>query len=71
MNSSMYFIQYTWDGSSYYILRGHRSNFPTKIEFLSLKIVLVYTPMKCFVMGLHCLPKVYEFPIFKVLSVLS
>ena len=53
------------DGSLF-ILRDHMLYFPTKIEFLSLKIVLVSAnsvdpdempQYAAFLLGLHCLPK--------------
>ena len=64
-------MQQTWDGSLY-ILRVHRLSFPTIIELLSLKVILVDPVLAssvdpdemlhnaAFHLGLHCLSK-YSF----------
>ena len=65
-------IQYTYD-DSLCMLWGHRLQFPTKIELLSLEIVLILANSvdpdemphyAAFHLGLHCLPK-YPFRGFK------
>ena len=52
-------IQTTWDDPLYIL--GVNSSFATKIEFLSLKIILVFVNGVDLDRGLHCLPK-FPFP---------
>ena len=71
MDSSIWFDAINLGWVTVYILRGHRDDFlfPTKTEFLSLKIILVLAktvdPDECGISsGSSLFVKVYMFPVY-------